>query len=76
MKEAIRNEIVRQRHAGASIRAIARSLQLSRRTVGRILTRVSAARAGQVPARPRRPRLLDPMQRGLQLPVLGERAFD
>ena len=66
MKEDIRNEIVRQRHAGASIRAIARSLQLSRRTVGRILTRVSAERAGQVPARPRRPRLLDPFEGVIQ----------
>jgi transposase len=60
MNEATRNEIVRQRHAGASIRGIARSLRLSRRTVARVLARVSAERAGQVPERPRRPSLLDP----------------
>ena len=60
MNEATRNEIVRQRHAGASIRAIARSLQLSRRTVGRILARISAERAGPAPAAARRPSLVDP----------------
>lgn len=61
MTEEVRNEIVRRRQAGASVRQIARELGLSRRTVGRVLAGVEAARSGRNLPRPgqRRPSLLD-----------------
>jgi transposase len=65
MTEDQRNEIMRRRQAGASLRQIARELGMSRRTVGRVLAGVEAARSGRAPTsnlpRPsqRRPGLLD-----------------
>ncbi len=65
MTEEVRNEIVLRRQAGASLRQIARELRLSRRTVGRVLAAVEAARSGRVPSaqqlgsRQRRPSMLD-----------------
>lgn len=65
MTEELRNEIVRRRQAGASLRQIARALGVSRRTVQRVWTRLEAERSGQTPAsslpKPaaRRPSLLD-----------------
>jgi len=47
MNEATRNEIIRHFLAGASQRAIARLLGLSRNTVARVLADVQAARAGE-----------------------------
>ncbi len=63
MNEAMRNEVVRRWHAGASMRSIARALGLARNTVGRVLAGVTAARAGQ-PTSPAaaRPSLLDPYE--------------
>lgn len=67
MKEAVRNEIVRQRESGASLRRIALNLHLSREAVRRVLAEVRAARtaageAGGLPARRRKRRAgkLDP----------------
>jgi transposase len=65
MTEEMRNEIVRRWQTGASLRQIARELRVSRRTVGRVLAGVEAARSGRATAsnlpRPpqRRPSLLD-----------------
>lgn len=65
MTEALRNEIVRRRELGMSVRQIARELGVSRRTVGRVLTRVESERSGRQPtantprAPQRRPSLLD-----------------
>jgi transposase len=63
MDESTRNEIVRQRQAGSSIRQIARALGTTRRTVKRVLDQVQAARSGQPAAAPkpaiRRPSQLD-----------------
>jgi transposase len=67
MNEATRNEIVRRWQAGASQRAIARVLGLSRNTVQRALAQVQAARAGTAPgAPPRRASLLDAYEADLQ----------
>jgi transposase len=66
MNEQTRNEIVRRHHAGASMRSIAVSLGISRRTVGRVLTRVEAQRAASAAARPKRPSLLDPYVRAIE----------
>jgi transposase len=63
MNEALRNEVVHRWRAGASMRAIARALGLSRNTVRRALVRVRAARDGEVPSpAAARPSLLDPYE--------------
>ncbi len=73
MNEAVQNAIVERRQGGASQRAIARQLGLSRDSVARVLAQVAAARAGQVPASQlpptpqRRPSLVDAYE-----PVLRE----
>jgi transposase len=68
MNEATRNEVVRRWRAGASMRAIARALDLSRNTVRRVLAAVGAARDGAAAAASgARPSLLDPYQA-----VIGE----
>ena len=68
MNEATRNEVVRRWRAGASMRAIARALDLSRNTVRRALAGVQAARAGETPPPAGgRPSLLDPYEA-----VIGE----
>src|SRR5271165_6369526 len=68
MNEATRNEVVRRWLAGASMRAIARALDLSRNTVRRALAGVQAARAGETPPPAGgRPSLLDPYEA-----VIGE----
>jgi len=59
MNEQTRNEIVRRHHAGASMRSIAQSLGISRRTVGRVLAQVQAQRTAQATSRPKRPTMLD-----------------
>jgi transposase len=62
MKEALRQEIVLLAQQGASRRAIARELGISRGAVGRALDQLQAQRAGQVaaaPVPPRRGGLLD-----------------
>jgi transposase len=64
MNEELRNEIVRRRQGGASMRRIARDLNLARRTVHRVIHRWEAERAGQEasgnPGAPgRRPSRLD-----------------
>ncbi|HZQ35115.1 MAG TPA: IS21 family transposase, partial [Dehalococcoidia bacterium] len=57
MNEALRQEIVLRQQQGASRRAIARELGISRGTVGRVLAQVQAQRDGQAAALPRpRPR--------------------
>lgn len=65
MNEEIRNEIVRRRQGGASMRRIAKDLGLARETVQRAIRRWEAERAGQgsaapVPVPVRRPSLVDP----------------
>ena len=59
MNEATRNEIIRRWRAAASIRQIARDLNLARNTVSRVLATVTAQRDGTTAAAPRRPSLLD-----------------
>jgi transposase len=59
MNEQTRNEIVRRHHAGASMRSIADSLGISRRTVGRVLAQVQAQRTAEAASKPKRPTLLD-----------------
>ncbi len=66
MNENTRNEIVRRHHAGASMRSIADSLGISRRTVGRVLAQVQAQRAVQAAAKPKRPTLLDAFVRVIE----------
>src|SRR5580692_670384 len=62
MNEEIRHEIVRRRQGGASIRRIARDLNVARDTVQSVVRRWEADRAGQGSAAPavRRPSLVDP----------------
>jgi transposase len=64
MNEATRNEIVRRRQGGASLRHIARELGLARETVQNCIRRWEAERAGEEPAgrpaRRRRPSQVDP----------------
>src|SRR5215831_20245969 len=63
MNEATRNEVVRRWLAGASMRAIARALGLSRNTVRRALASARAARDGKVPSpAAARPSLLGPYE--------------
>jgi transposase len=63
MNEELRNEIVRRRQGGTSVRRIAKDLGVARDTVQSVLRRWEAARAGQesaMPAPARRPSLVDP----------------
>jgi transposase len=62
MNEEIRHEIVRRRQGGASIRRIARDLNVARDTVQSVIRRWEADRAGQGSPAPvvRRPSLVDP----------------
>lgn len=60
MNEATRNEIIRRWRADASIRQIARDLNLARNTVSRVLVAVTAQRDGVAATAARRPSLLDP----------------
>jgi transposase len=62
MNEEIRHEIVRRRQGGASIRRIARDLNVARDTVQSVIRRWEAERAGQGSTAPttRRPSLVDP----------------
>ncbi len=65
MNEATRHQIVQRQQQGASVRAIARELGLSRGAVTRALARVQAERAGQTAPGPgprRRGSLLDPYE--------------
>ncbi len=66
MNEATRNEIIRRWRADASIRQIARDLNLARNTVSRVLAAVTAQRNGVADAAPRRPSLLDPFDAAIQ----------
>jgi transposase len=70
MDEALRHEVVQRHQAGASIRAIARDLGISRGAVVRALARVQAQRNGRAAPSPRpRPRqsIIDPFE-----PILKE----
>src|SRR5271157_5574061 len=62
MNEEIRHEIVRRRQGGASVRRIARELNVARDTVQGVIRRWEADRAGQGSTAPaaRRPSLVDP----------------
>jgi transposase len=62
MNEEIRHQIVQRRQGGASIRRIARDLNVARDTVQCVIRRWEADRAGQGSAAPavRRPSLVDP----------------
>jgi len=69
MNEAMRHEVVQRHQAGASVRAIARALGISRGAVGRALAQVQAQRDGQVTPLPqsrRRGSLLDAYEPLLQ----------
>jgi transposase len=62
MNEALRHEIVQQQQVGASIRAIAKALGISRGAVSRVLAQVQAQRDGPATSLPkprRRGSLLD-----------------
>ncbi len=66
MNEATRNEIIRRWRADASIRQIARDLNLARNTVSRVLAAITAQRDGVAAAATRRPSLLDPFDATIQ----------
>ena len=67
MNEMIRNEVIRRWRGGATMRAIARALGVSRNTVSRIVGQVDQTRAGQEPETPaRRASLLDPYESIIQ----------
>jgi transposase len=69
MNEAMRHEIVQRHQAGASARAIARDLGISRGAVGRVLAQVQAQRSGQATPLPqprRRGSMLDAYEPLLQ----------
>ena len=66
MNEATRNEIIRRWRAAASIRQIARDLNLARNTVSRVLAAVTAQRDGVAATTARRPSLLDPFDATIQ----------
>src|SRR5438132_9035148 len=61
MNDSVINQIVALFHGGASMRRIARSLGVSRRTVDKVLRQVEQARNAEATPRPRRARgsLLD-----------------
>ena len=59
MTELQRNQIINRWRAGASLRQIARELQLARSTVRRVILGVENQRAGDKPASARRPSCLD-----------------
>jgi transposase len=70
MTEELRHEIIQRHQAGASIRAIARDLGLSRGAVTRVLRRRQAQRDGQAAPVSRsqpRPSIIDPFE-----PILKE----
>ena len=69
MNETLRHEIVQRHQAGASVRAIARELGISRGAVTRVLQRLQAQRDGTAVAVPRpkpRPSIIDPFEPILQ----------
>jgi transposase len=67
MNEVMRHEIVQRRQAGASLRAIARELGISRGAVARALARVQAQRDGRAAPSPGpRPSILDPFEPALK----------
>ena len=53
MNDSVINEIVALFHGGASVRRIARSLGVSRRTVDKVLRQVEQARGGEAAPRPK-----------------------
>jgi transposase len=53
MNDSVINEIVALFHGGASVRRIARSLRVSRRTVDKALRQVEQARGGEAAPRPK-----------------------
>jgi transposase len=69
MDETLRHEVVQQHQAGASVRAIARDLGVSRGAVARVLARLRAQREGRATTPRPRPRssIVDPFE-----PVLKE----
>ena len=68
MDESLRHEVVQRHQAGASVRAIAQELGISRGAVARALARVRAQRDGRAAPLPGpRPSILDPFE-----PVLKE----
>jgi transposase len=67
VNEMIRNEVIRRWRGGATMRAIARALGVSRNTVSRIVGQVDQTRAGQESETPaRRASLLDPYESIIQ----------
>lgn len=69
MNETLRQEIMQRHQAGASVRAIARDLGISRGAVTRALQRLQAQRDGTataVPRSPPRPSIIDPFEAILQ----------
>ena len=61
MNETTRNEIIRLHYSGSSQRAIARLLDIDRKSVYRVLKRHRRQRDGEPEnSHPRRPTLLDP----------------
>lgn len=72
MDESTRNEIVRQRQAGQSIRQIARVLGITRRTVKRVLDQVQAARSGQESTAAPKPAVRRPSQLDAYASVIDE----
>jgi transposase len=70
MTEQKRNEIVSRWRAGASIRRIARELELARNTVSRVLVGIGAQRSGTATPSLRRPRRLDAYEPAI-LELLG-----
>lgn len=69
MDEVLRHEVVQRHQAGASMRAIARDLGISRGAVARVLDQVQGQRAGRAgPPKPRpRQSIVDPFE-----PILKE----
>lgn len=72
MNEQTRNEIIRQWHAGTSMRSIAKALGMARKTVRGVLAKydVNRAEGGRHPDLPAPPRtrksLLDPYEQAIQ----------
>lgn len=69
MNENLRHEIVQQHQTGASVRAIARDLGISRGVVTRVLRQRQEQRDGRTAALPQRrsrPSLIDPFEPILQ----------